>query len=526
VVGGVVASIESLAAEAGASVLRAGGNAADAAVAAAFAQCVVNPIHCGVAGSFHGLFWDPGQARATVISSGGHAPAAAEPGTGGSALLGYRASTVPGFVRGAAEAHRRFGSGRLRWADLLAPAIRLAGEGFEVYPYLYRLWMPATEYGHGFLEVDGPAVLSLTEEARRTYLHSDGTVYEIGERLVQDAYARTLERLAELGPDEFYEGETAERIAADFERNDGYLSRADLRDYRPAVVDPVHATFHDYEVVTEPLPSVGPTILQALNILNGWDLAKMGWNTPLYLDRLAEAFIAALDDRERLLADPEYAEVPTEHLLSDAYAAAVRTAIERGHPAAADRPEGGSAEECTSHVTVVDGRQAGAAITHSIGTSSGVVTPGLGFLHNSHMAMFDPSPSGPNRCEPGKRPLTGGGPTLFLRDGALHLLIGSPAGVRKATAIVQAFLNQAVFGMPIQPAVAADRIHVSPYPRAILVEPFFPADRLRDLARMGHRIRYEWYSARLAGVLADRIHGLIGASDPRGDGGLAIVAPT
>jgi gamma-glutamyltranspeptidase/glutathione hydrolase len=432
---------------------------------------------------------------------------------------------VPGFVRGAAEAHRRFGSGILTWAQLLAPAIQLAADGFIVYPYLYRLWMPAGEYGHGFLEVDGPTVLGLTPESRQTYLHPDGSVYEIGERLVQEAYAKTLQRLADLGPDEFYEGDTAHRIATDFQRNGGFLSEADLRDYRPAVVAPASTPYRDYLVLTEPLPSVGPTILQALNILGGWDLADMGWNTPLYLDRLAGAFMAALGDRERLLADPNYADVPLEWLLSDAAAAAHRSAIEQGawtdsfHPALMHQPPG----EGTSHVTVVDGHTSGAAITHSIGTSSGVITPGLGFLHNSHMAMFDVSSTAPNRCEPGKRPLTGGGPTLVLRNGELSLLIGSPAGVRKATAIVQAFLNVAAFGMDLTEAVAADRIHVSATPPAIIVEPFFSPATLRTLAAVGHRIRYEWYTARLAGVIADPNGGLVGASDPRGDGGLVAV---
>lgn len=536
---GVVAAIEQLAADVGASILGAGGNATDAAIATAFAQGVVDPIYCGIGGGFHGLFRDGASGRTLVISAGGRAPRAARPDMwrltdqwgalwrveGERNRLGYEASMIPGFVRGAAEAVRLFGSGRVSWRDLIAPAIRLAAEGFEVYPYLYRLWMPSTDRMLGFIETgDGPRILSTTDECRRIYLHEDGSVYEVGERLVQEDYAVTLQRIAEQGADDFYEGETARRIVEDFQRNGGLIDATDLRSYRADVTEPLVGTYAGYQVLTEPPPTVGPVILEILNILEGWDLKGLGWNTPSYLDRIARTMHLAFRDRMTQLGDPDFVDVPLERLLSKSYAGELRRAVERREPQPVGSARGGRlAPNETTHVTAVDAQGNGAAITHSIGMSSGVVTPGLGFQHNSNMAMFDPVPGSRNAIAPGKRPITGGGPVLFLKGGDLALLIGSPAGARKVTAITQAFLNTELFGMSLPDSVSVDRIHVENEPGVVVVEPHFEPRALSGLARLGHTIRFEWYTARLAGVARGPDGTLIGASDPRGDRGVAVV---
>jgi gamma-glutamyltranspeptidase/glutathione hydrolase len=169
-----------------------------------------------------------------------------------------------------------------------------------------------------------------------------------------------------------------------------------------------------------------------------------------------------------------------------------------------------------------DGNAAG--ITHSTGLSSGVVTPGLGFQHNCHMIMFDPQPGRRNSVGSWKRPITGGGPAMFLRDGQVSVLIGSPAGARKVTAIIQAMLNVLDFDMSIQEAVSVDRIHVEDDPATIVAEPHFPPDTLRGLAERGQRILLQWYTARLAAVQRDPVTGALeGGTDPRGDRGLAVV---
>jgi gamma-glutamyltranspeptidase/glutathione hydrolase len=537
--GGVIACVESLAAEAGAEILRAGGNAADAAIAVAFAQGVVDPIYCGIAGGFHGIFHDSARGLTQVVMAGGRAPLKARADMwkvtgrwstvwtveGNHNRLGYQASMVPGFVRGAQAAMGQFGSGKVTWAQLIEPSIRLAMDGFEVYPYLHRLWMPRTDRMSGFLEsLDGPTTLGFTKACREIYLHEDGTVYETGERLVQTDYGRTLRRVAEQGPDEFYDGETASLIVKDFERNDGLLTAEDLRRYQADVGDPIHTTFRGLDVYSEPTPTVGPVALQILNILEPWDLKGMGWNTGPYLDRLARAMHLGFRDRMTMLGDPDFEPVPQDQLLSKSYAGELRKAIEDGRELEAAAPVASSRRpEETTHVSVADRAGNAAAITHSLGVSSGVVTPGLGFQHNCHMLMFDPVPGHRNSIAPWKRPITGGGPVLFMKDGHIYLVIGSPAGARKVTALIQALYNVMDFDMEIDRAVAVDRIHVEDEPRVVIVEPHFPPQPLLELARLGHRIRFEWYTGRLGAVLRLPSGELKGGSDPRGDRGLAVV---
>ncbi len=535
---GVIASVESLAAEAGAEMLRAGGNATDAALATAFAQGVVDPIYCGIAGGFHGLFHDGARGLTQVVSAGGRAPSAARPdmwhvtGQWGAMWkvednrnrLGYQASMVPGFVRGASEAYARFGSGRLSWSQIIEPAIALAANGFEVYPYLYRLWMPRTERMLNFLESEeGSTVLGHTQACRDIYLHADGTVYRIGERLVQADYAGTLQRIADNGPDEFYEGETARRMADDFQRNGGLITLADLNAYQADVVEPLRSTFRDLDVLTEPAPTVGPVTIEILNIIEGWDLKSIGWNSPGYLDLLARAMHLAFRDRLTLLGDPDFTDVEDARMVSKGYARELRASIEQRRDTSSSGPSMAHPGE-TTHVSVMDSSGNAAAITHSIGMSSGVVHPGLGFQENCHMVMFDPVPGRRNSIAPGKRPITGGGPVLFVREGLPYLIIGSPAGARKVTAIVQALLNVEDFGMSLQGGVAAERIHAEDQPMTVIVEPHFDPKAIQGLAHLGHRIEFEWYTARLAGVRRDPATGdLEGGSDPRGDRGLVIV---
>jgi gamma-glutamyltranspeptidase/glutathione hydrolase len=532
---GVVAAVEQLGAQAAASVLRLGGNAADAAIAGAFAQAVVNPIHATIAGSFHGLFLDSTTGRTQAVMSDGRAPLSCRDdmwefdGRDGATWtvkgkrnrFGYEASMVPGFVRGAGDAFRLFGSGRVTWRQVVEPAIQLAAEGFIVYPYLYRLWMP-----NGFLDLDdGPAVMSQTRECARVFLHEDGSVYRIGERLVLEDYSRTLRRIADFGPDEFYEGETADRIVADFRDNGGTLTAEDLRRYQADIGEPVKSTFRDLEVYTEPVPSVGPITLEILNIIEGWDLAGLGWNSAPYLAQLAKAMHVGFRDRMEWFGDPDLADVPIQKLIDKEYAASLRRQIDQGGELAGQQ----SSEHRrmppseTTHLTCADDEGNVAAITHSSGVSSGVVTPGLGFQHNSNMVMFDPVPGRRNSIAPWKRPVTGGGPVFFTRGGEFFLSIGSPAGSRKVTAIVQGLLNMLDFGMPLERAVSVDRIHAEDEPMKIVVEPHFDREAIIGLAARGFDVELSWYTARLVAVAKGRDGTLHGAADSRSDGGLVRV---
>ena len=532
--GGVVVTIEALAAEAGGEVLRRGGNAADAAIAAAFAQGVVNPTACGVAGSFGGLFYEAASDSVSVLDAAGYAPAAAfdrmwEPDgnwatqfrvVGEHNRWGYAASTVPGFVAGAGEGFARFGSGRVSWSEVVGPAIALAREGYAVYPSLYQGWMP-NQFDNGFLG-NGLKTLGFTEAGQEIFL-TDGRAPRIGEILVQDDYGRTLERIAEFGAREFYEGETAERIAADFAAHDGTLTLADLNDYAPRFREPMASSYRGYSLRHDAAPSLGPTFAAIMGIVEGWDLEQLGWNSVTYLERLARAMHLAFRDRVRTNGDPDFVDVPYAELLDPAHLAELRALAE--HPLGGIAKLPGQVPGHTTHVTAIDAAGNAAAITHSIGSASGVVTPGLGFLHNNHMIMYDPRPGQPNSIAPGKRPAHGGDPLMVFDDtGALVIAIGSPAGGRKTTAVTQAVLNVLEFGMTLQDAVSADRIHTEELPEVLVVEPRFPPDLVMSLAARGFEFELDPYGARIAGVQRHARTGeLWPGADPRCNSGFVRV---
>ncbi len=533
---GAVAAVESDGARAGARVFARGGNAADAAISAAFAQTVVDPMRCSVGGGAHVLYHDAGSGTDVVIDAGGVAPAAATATMfalehqwenayvvkDGMNRWGYRAQVVPGFVAGLRRLLDDHGSGRLTWRQLLEPSIELAHDGFAVHPHLFAAWDPVRQptndlFGSGY------EALTFSAESQRIYLHEDGTVYGIGEILRQPDLGSTLETLADEGADAFYRGEIAERIAQDFADHDGLLSLDDLRTFAPVVEAPLKGEYHDYAILTESAPSVGPTILQLLQILDGWPLKELRWNSPAYLDRIARALHLALCDRDEFAGDPLIVDVPLERLLSKEHTDELRErALNEGGPKGAAAVAAGGGE--TSHVATIDADGNACGITHSVGLGTGVVTPGLGFMHNCHMVNFDPRPGTPNEIAPGKRGTQGGAPVIVLSGGRPVLSLGSPAGAYKVSALVQVLASVLVFGVPLAEAVAADRIHVRTIPKAVVVESRFDPRLAVALAQAGHRIVVDDYGARVAAVSCDRTtQALDAASDPRGDRGAAVV---
>ncbi len=534
--GGVVSAVEHHAADVGAEILAAGGNAADAAVAAAFAQGVVDPLRCGIGGGATAQYFDAKSNAVQILSSQGGAPMTAHSrmftpvghwGTlfrveGQRNQFGYEATLVPGFVRGMGDIFERFGSGRVTWKQILEPSIRLATEGFEVYPHLYEMWQD--KGGHDFLDV-GKKTINVSEASKKIYLKPDGTYFEIGDVMIQTDLAKTLERIATQGPDEFYTGETGRMIAEDFAANNGYLSASDLASCRSSLEEPITATYRGLDLFTESAPSVGPTLIEILNIVEGWDLVELGWNSPTYLDRFARAIHLAFRDRAAHIGDPKVVDVPLDRLLSKEYAAELRASIEAGTDVSPDAKKGGrmSGPSETTHVTVIDNEGNAMGITHSVGSSSGVVTPGLGFMHNNHMIQFDPNPDSANSIQPGKQANGGTAPVFVFRDDELVLAMGSPAGGRKATAMAQVLVNFEDFKMPIQQAVSVDRIHAEDLPLLVSLEPLFDPRAAVALARNGHRISLETYTARVQAVSRDPKTGALeGGTDPRGDRGLAV----
>lgn len=531
---GMVVCTEPLAAEAGAEILRRGGNAMDAAVAASFAQGVVNPMLCGIGGKGVMTGFNSASGEKVCLRFWGAAGSRAVPdvylddylGPDGGLdhhpvrdrrnVLGYEAIMVPGFVLGIYRAWRHLGSKGLPWGDLLQPAIRLARDGFDVYPYLYKFWGK-----NGVIaKLKGHNRLSITPASAGIYIR-DGRTLEVGERLVQHDYGRVLERIAEEGADVFYRGEIAAAIAADVEANGGLFTLDDLRNHEVLLGDPVYGHYRGYEIISDQPPGSGALLILMLNVVEGWDLQSMGWNSPEYLDKLSRVMQLVFADRVRYMADPRFIHVPVGMLTSKEYAAELRRKIETGEDL--KEPDAYTVGLAgTTHLSVLDRHGNAISMTHTLGTASGVVTPGLGFLYNNDMGAFDPRPGRINSIAPGKTPVNGGAPTILLRDGEVRMVIGSPAGGRKLTAELQAILNVLEFGMTMQEAVSAPRIHSEKKKREIYVEPSFDSQLVAQLEALGNKVELDSYTARLSAIWNDKESGRLQAgADPRGAGGKA-----
>ena len=534
----MVACPEPLAAAAGAEILRVGGNAVDAAVASAFAQAVVNPMMTGIGGAATFLIHVAATGETWFLFAGGYAPAKATPEMwadrpamrsgatwtllDGANRVGYQAQVVPGFCRAMEEAHRRFGSGRVPWAQLLEPAIRYAEEGFEVSPALWEIWRPGGRISavHG---IDDPSMYLAANEAAAAIYTPNGRVHEPGERLVQADYGATLRAIAEGGADAFHAGEIAQAIAADFALNGGLLAYEDLRDFRPTLLPALEGRYRGYRVRSGHPPGLGPTAIELFQILDGYNLAALGWNSPRYLDLLARAMQLAFKDRLVHMADPNFFDVPVDMLISPEYAAEARGLIESGedrHAVAEALPGPGDTTTCS----VIDGAGNAVGLNTTINSGAGIVTPGLGFLHNNRMWSFNPTPGFRNSIAPGKSPLQGGGPSILLDGDEAAFVIGSPGGSRGTTSTMQSVANVLHFGMSMQEAMAAPRIHAEDEAAVIFAEPAIGDATIRALEALGNRVTVGNYTGRLAGVRRDPTTGALdGGSDPRGGGGLAIV---
>lgn len=466
---GMIVAPQPLAVEEGAKVLAGGGNAFDAALACAAVQFVVDPHSCGVGGYLLMNCWlaEDKQPQA-IIDAPALAGSRVSPEMWSEAVLGpnprgwgfylkdrvnedgYQSVCTPGMVRGMELIHRRWCS--RSWADLLTPAIRIAEEGWTVGGHLAAQWKwkaARPEESSLFNK------LHITPDARRIYLKPDGAANDAGERLVNSDYAATLRRLAEFGPEDFYNGGLAAEIAADLAAHDGWVTAADLADYCVREEPAVTTTYRGWEIVTSQPPHGGPTLAAILNILEGYDLAALGHNSPDYIYLVSMAMKAAFADRNRLLGDPQFVDVPLDEMISKERAAEWRDAIDSGAPIDVARIQPGSTS--TTQVTVVDRHGNCVSLTHSLGTSSGAISPGLGFMYNNSMVNFYPYPGHPNSIAPGKGRTTGMTPTLVLRDGQPVLALGAPGATRIITAVLQTILNRLDFGMSVAEAVLAPR---------------------------------------------------------------------
>lgn len=514
---GMVVGEHPLIAEAGAEVLLKGGNAVDAAVAAAFAAGVVEPFMSGIGGLGYMLIHDNRRGRQFVVEFTGRTPAAAGPETfeldpaGGQAgmfgwpavkdranLVGYRAPLVPGTVAGLALALEKFGTMRLD--QVLEPAIRYAEEGFPMDWYVSLNIAVAMAELKEFPETAAVFLPHGVPPRPRTRWWEPAEIFR------QPELAGTLKLIAREGPDAFYRGPIAARIAEAMAARGGLITREDLARYEPRVYEePLRTTYRGFEILAAPGPCAGTTLVEMLNIAEGFGLSRYGHNSAQSLHLIAEVSRRAFADRFAFLADPDFVEAPWSGLVSKEYAAEVRSTIDferatpevragdpwkyEGRPAPA-RAEGPAGPDpgCTTHLGVVDRERNMVSLTNTLGELFGcrVVIPGAGILLNNGMVWFDPRPGRPNSLAGNKRPLVNMTPALVLRDGRPFMTIGAPGARRLITAVFQSILNVLEFGLGIQAAVSAPRVHCEGPETHI--DSRVPAETRDILAAMGHRL--------------------------------------
>jgi gamma-glutamyltranspeptidase / glutathione hydrolase len=530
---GMVTSQEKLATRIGVDILKKGGNAVDAAVAVGFALAVTHPQAGNIGGGGFMLVHLAGRNETIAIDYRETAPAAAtrdmflnergeaDPQKSRDSALGVG---VPGTVAGLALAHQRYGSGKFTLGDLMAPAIKLAREGFPVDDDLADS-LPRAE-----------PRLARWPASARIFLKADGVALGRGDTLVQADLAASLEAIAAGGPRAFYEGPIAENIVASLRVNGGIMTLDDLKTYRAATRAPVRGSYRGYEVASMPPPSSGGVhLVQILNILEGFSLRDTGAGAAATLHLMIEAMKPAYADRSVYLGDPDFVAVPAARLTSKRYALELGKAIdpERARPSQAIRPGTPPHEgDNTTHFSVIDRDGNAVANTYTLNFSYGLglVADGTGILLNNELDDFA-AKSGvanayglvggdANAPGPGKRPLSSMAPTFLLRDGRVVLITGTHGGSRIITTVLQIILNVIDHQMNIAESVAAPRIHHQWLPDQVNAEHGLSPDTIRLLEARGHSVVIDRTFGSANSILVTP-EGLTGAADPRQRGTLA-----
>ncbi|HKO54884.1 MAG TPA: gamma-glutamyltransferase [Thermoanaerobaculia bacterium] len=532
----MVASTSEIASRIGAEVMKKGGNAVDAAVAVALALAVTWPSAGNIGGGGFMLV-RKADGTAEALDYRERAPLAATrdmylDANGnvikGLSTEGYKAVAVPGTVAGLALAHQRHG--KLKWAELVEPARKLAAEGFTVNYHLAR-----SLRGNSTTKR-----LANFPESVRIYQRG-GKFYEMGERFVQPELAATLARIRDKGRDGFYRGETARLLIADMRAHGGIITAEDLAGYEPTIRKPLRTTYRGYEIITMPPPSSGGiALIEMLNMLEPYDPKAMGWHSSQQIHLVTEIERRAFADRAQFLGDTDFVKVPVTALVSRAYAEKRRADIDLAHASTSATVGAGnpapyeSAE--TTHFTIVDGEGNVVSSTYTLNDSygSGVTAKGTGFLLNDEMDDFTSKPGVPNdykliqgeanAIQPKKRPLSSMTPTIVLKDGKVAFAVGSPGGPTIINTVLQVVINVIDFGMDIQEAIAAPRFHHQWLPDELFWEERgINRDTREALERMGHKFRALPGASSTPGTIGDA-HGIaidpvsgmrMGASDPR-----------
>jgi gamma-glutamyltranspeptidase / glutathione hydrolase len=540
----IVVSVHELASRAGIEMLHSGGNAVDAAVATGFALAVVHP-QAGNLGGGGFLLLRNADGKTHFIDFREKAPAAATENmyldahgnvlpesNKDSSVVGYRAAGVPGTVAGLVYAEKQYG--RLSIERVMAPAIKLAREGF---PLAYE----------DAQDLKDDKYLAEFPETKRIFLRN-GNYYQPGELFKQPELAHTLERLAK-DPDEFYHGAMARELAAAIQKGGGLITADDLAAYEVKEREPIRGSYRGYDIISAPPPSSGGiALIEILNILEGFDLAKFGSRSANAIHLEVEAFRRAFYDRTDFLGDPDFAKVPVAQLIDKKYAAAWRDSIDLDHASVskdlkrpqifnelervAQSPTPAVREPVnTTHYSVVDAEGNAVSVTTTLNDTFGsrVTAEGLGFLLNDEMDDFAAKQGVPNAygliqgpanaIGPGKRPLSAMTPTIVLKDSKLFLVLGSPGGPTIITTVANILIGVIDFSLDIQEAVNAPRFHNQWLPDEILVEDRLSPDTISILRSKGHKLKFEHFWGDGECIMIDSKTGeRLGASDGRNNG--------
>jgi gamma-glutamyltranspeptidase/glutathione hydrolase len=456
-------------------------------------------------------------------------------------VVGYRAIAVPGSVAGMVYAEKKYG--KLTLAQVIAPAIKLAREGYAL------AWSDAQD----LKDKD----LARFAESRRIFQRG-GDYYKVDEILRQPDLARTLQRISD-NPDDFYHGAMARELAAAIQKGGGLVTPEDLAGYEVKEREPVRGSYRGYDIVSAPPPSSGGiALIEILNILEGYDLAQAGDRSAESIHLTAEAFRRAFFDRAEFLGDPDFSKIPVAQLIDKRYGKAWRESIDPAHASASKnlkRPEifaeleqyaeahpqplAVREAQHTTHYSVVDADGNAVSVTTTLNDDFGsrVTAEGLGFLLNDEMDDFAAKQGVPNlygliqgpanAIGPGKRPLSAMTPTMALKDGKLFLVLGSPGGPRIITTVANILSSVVDYGMNIQEAVNAPRFHQQWLPDVVNVEQWFSPDTVKALQKMGYQIKFGedsgdnwdpyWSDAECIAI-DPRSGERLGASDVRNDG--------
>lgn len=531
----MVASQHELASKIGAEIMKKGGNAVDAAIAVGLALAVVYPEAGNIGGGGFMLI-RKADGSSYALDYREMAPAAATRDIfvdkdgklingEGSSTIGYRASGVPGTLAGFDLAFKKYGSGKIRWRDLVEPARALAQNGYVLSNRLAQL---LKAYNGN---------LGKYADSNRIFLR-DGNFYKEGELFRQPDLAATLARVQSAGASEFYNGKTAQLIAADMKANNGLITLDDLKNYKAKERKPLTGTYRGYPIITMPPPSSGGIVmLQVLNMLEGFDLRSMQYNSAARYHLVAEAMRRAFADRAEFMGDPDFAKVPTDSLIEKDYGKSRAATIDPKQASSSKdighgEVIGGEPME-TTHYTVVDPQGTVVTNTYTINDlyGSAVTAKGTGVLLNDEMDDFAARPGKPNMfgliqgernsVQPGKRPLSSMTPTIVLRkDGTLWFALGARGGPRIISAVTQSVINVIDHDMNIQAAIDAPRIHHQWFPDELLYEPFgMSPDTLAILSAYGHKYPARpGYVASATGIMIDAEGVRLGAIDSRSDG--------